>query len=261
MYYREFTIPKKNGKARKICAPDAELKKYQRHKLYELEHYYRNQVESTNIEYTAHGFIKGRNVVTAAKQHTGFRSTIMMDLSNFFDTVHRSMIPEEFRDDDNLFHKDGYCAQGLVTSPILANIASIKMLEDIKSYLAELRIKFAFTIYADDLQISTDYEEHTKLNNIIKDVENIITASGFRVNTKKTRIKYAKFGFRRILGVNVGDTEVRATRKVMRKIRAAKHQQNKSSLGGLVTWSKCMLPNPSRKSDRINKYKQNQRTR
>ncbi len=251
MTYKEFTIPKKNGKARKVCAPDAELLKYQRKALYMIQGMYKEATKDTSIENVAHGFIRGRNVVTAAKQHIGYRSTIMMDISNFFDTVYKSMLPPALQD-VAFYHKEGYAAQGFATSPLIANYASIGMLNEIKDNLDALKIKYAFTIYADDLQISTNSEVHEELNGIIDIVSQSIRNAGFGVNVKKTRIKYAKFGYRRILGVNVGDSEVRATRKVMRKIRAARHQNKKSSLGGLVNWSRCHEPKK--------KVKKNKRT-
>lgn len=242
MSYQEFKIPKKGGKLRKVVAPNKELLRYQRNILKKLNKYYLNQVEDTEIQNIAHGFLKGRNVITAAEQHIGYKTTIMMDISEFFDTVYKRMLPQEFADIPQLFHKDGYCAQGFATSPLLANIASVDMLLRINNYLKRFD-DYVFTIYADDLQISVNIEDHDILNSIIMEVSKDIEASGFKVNAKKTRIKYSKFGWRRILGVNVGDTEVRATRKVMRKIRAARQQRNGPSLGGLVNWSNCKRPN------------------
>ena len=241
MRYREFSLKKKNGKARKICAPDKDLLKYQQSQLPRLLKRFFKEIGGTNVENIHHGFIKGRNVITAAEQHIGFKATIMMDISNFFDSVMHDMLPIDVRDWP-FFHKEGgYTAQGFATSPILANIASIKMVNEINLMLQEYK-PYAFTIYADDLQISLQTEDYIKLNNVILRIGDIVKSNLFEINTGKTRIKYAKYGYRRILGVNVGDTEVRATRKIMRKIRAAEKQKQKSSLGGLRNWAKCSRP-------------------
>ena len=64
----------------------------------------------------------------------------------------------------------------------------------------------------------------------------------FKIHSNKTRIRYAKYGYRKILGINVGDNDIKTTRKIMRKIRAANHQENGPSLGGLITWSKLYEP-------------------
>lgn len=243
MHYQEFQIPKKGGKFRNVVAPNKPLLRFQRSKLRQLQAYYLKHTKGTSVENVAHGFLKGRNVITAAKRHVGFKATIMMDISNFFDTVYKHMLPEKFSNVRQFFHKDGYAAQGFATSPLLANIASIDMIKTIDAFLTEkFDDKYAFTIYADDIQISVNTEDYNTLNGIIDNVGRLVEHAGFGVNTKKTRIKYAKFGWRRILGVNVGETEVRATRAIMRKIRAAGHQKNGSSLGGLSNWASCKEP-------------------
>lgn len=239
MTYREFKIPKKSKGYRKITAPDAELKAYQQSKLPSIERDYHKLIKGTSIQNTAHGFISGRNVITAAEQHIGFAATEMMDLSDFFDTVHVSMLDPWF-DDKYFYNSDGYCGQGFCTSPMLSNIAFIPTLQAIKDYLVEEHPDHAFTQYADDLAISTNQE--LSMPGIVSKITEIVEAHGFWINPKKTRIKYAKFGWRRILGVNVGRYEVRATRKIMRRIRAAQHQKNGSSLGGLRNWSTCKKP-------------------
>lgn len=242
MKYTEFTIKKKNGKERKIASPDKELLKYQQAALKPMLKDYLDMVKGTTVQNTAHGFIRGRNVVSAAKQHIGFKATIMMDISNFFDSVYSHMLPKKLQN-PLFYHKDLYCAQGMATSPMLANIASIDMLKHIHTALSKRLDKFAFTIYADDVAISLNDTSQETLADVIKLVTASIETSGFAVNASKTRIKFASYGYRRILGVNVGDSELRATRKTMRKIRAAKHQANRSSLGGLVNWSNCNPPN------------------
>lgn len=242
MRYTEFTIKKKNGTARKIVSPDKELLDYQQNALKAMLHDYLDLVKGTKIQNTAHGFIRGRNVVSAAKQHIGYKATIMMDISAFFDSVYQHMLPERLQD-PLFYHKDLYCAQGMATSPMLANIASVEMLKNIEEALSKRLTDFAFTIYADDIQVSLNDTSQETLVEIIRLVTAGIEEANFKVNAAKTRIKFAKYGYRRILGINVGDTDIRATRKTMRKIRAARHQSKRSSLGGLINWSNCNPPN------------------
>ena len=251
--YKEYQIPKKAGGFRKITAPSPELLKYQRSKLKSLEEYFYSQVKRTPLANVVHGFLSKRNCVTGASLHVGYKATIMMDISNFFDTVHYTMLPTELYD-PSLFHLKGYAAQGFATSPILCNIALLPALGQIHELLDDLFTDFALSIYADDIQISVNDDEHDVLNEVINNVYAILEYNGFSANTKKTRIKYAKYGYRRILGISVGDDHIRATRKVMRRIRAAKHNSQNQALGpderrsagnsagGLVTWSRCLLP-------------------
>ena len=254
--YRDFLIPKKNGKPRRISAPSKELLKYQHNLMPGLYAYHAKQESVLNCENIQHGFIPNRNCVTAATQHIGYKHTIIMDLSNFFDSVNTSFFPKTITRYSHLFHKEGHCAQGFASSPIMANIASLPMVNEIKQFLTTIHINaaksmdrlepgidytsHAFTIYADDLQFSTN---HTKLvKEIIKTVTSIAESHGFKINRNKTRVRKAINGYRRILGINVGDDHIRATRKTIRKLRAADHQGNFHSKAGLTTWSLCKFP-------------------
>ena len=254
MDYKEYVIPKKNGKTRKIVAPDEELKAYQRGWLMELEKIFHIECRKHGIAGLDmfHGFLHGKNCITAAHKHIGYSCSLMMDISNFFDSVFINHIHPDYNLDPMLFHRDGYAAQGFPSSPMVANIAAVQVMAMIYSELkaALPYTGFAITIYADDVTVSLTDDDYTHV------VQRIVTRAfndhSFVINERKTRIKYAKYGWRRILGVNVGEHGVRATRKTMRKIRAAKHQaQNEKraarSAGGLVTWSKCILPKKARK--------------
>ena len=255
--YRDFLIPKKNGKPRRISAPSKELLKYQHNLMPGLYAYHKKKEREFDCENIQHGFIPNRNCVTAATQHIGFKHTIIMDLSNFFDSVNTSFFPKTITRYSHLFHKEGHCAQGFASSPILSAIASLPMVNEIKQFLTTIHtntvnnmdrlepgvpdyISHAFTIYADDLQFSTNCTK--LLKPIIETVTSIAESHGFKINRNKTRVRNAVNGYRRILGINVGADHIRATRKTMRKIRAADHQGNYHSKGGLVMWSHNLLP-------------------
>lgn len=249
--YEDFYIGKKR---RKISNPSEDLKAYQRNKIKELEKTYFKLISGSEIEDTAHGFIKNRNCAGCAIKHIGFEMTIMLDISKFFDSVTKEMIENvdsNSAKDKYLFHKEGYTAQGFPTSPILANIASIPLLIQINQFLKSIyNDKYAFTIYADDIQISINRilplgrrEENIIINNIIEFAKEHTLV----VNKNKTRVRYARYGYRRILGINVGDDHIRASRKTMKRIRAARHQNNHQSLGGLISWSNCGLPKSKQK--------------
>ena len=100
--------------------------------------------------------------------------------------------------------------------------------------------KFAFTIYADDIQIS--YNDKSLKKEIIQIIGDSFMRGGFQINRRKTRTRVSDCGFRKILGINVGDESIRGSRKTMRKIRAANHQGNYHSKGGLQSWANCHKP-------------------
>lgn len=243
MTYRDFEIPKKNG-FRKISAPSPALLRAQRDLMPDLNMALNVISTQYNVSEIIHGFRYNHNCITAAQKHIGYETTLMMDISNFFNSINRKhFMYYDITIPNICFHKQGYTAQGFATSPILANIAIIPALREIKDMISQYTDDFAFTIYADDIQISTnmpDVEFQIKVLSI--QVTEILKKYGLEINNHKTRIAYAKYGYRRILGVNVGKTEVTATRKIRRRIRAARHQQNGPSLGGLITWSQCRLP-------------------
>lgn len=239
MTYQLHKIPKKKG-FRTIYAPDAELKTYQRNLVKAYEQYYHTQVSNTRVSNIMHGFLTGRNCVTAAQQHVSYQYTTMMDIKNFFDTIHKSMLPEFISKDRYLFTKAGYCAQGFPTSPILANIALIPITKTMLSKLDIITDDYCLTIYADDITIS--YNNVDYKHQIISTIKSTLKEYGFTISDKKTRTRKTYNGFRRILGINVSETGVRATRKTIRKLRAAKHQNNESSINGLQEWMKSKLP-------------------
>lgn len=253
--YRDILIPKKGKGFRKVSIPSEKILKTQKRSLKELNTLVTEYLAENNLSDVFNGFLKRKNACTAARQHIGYNCTIIMDIENFFDNCTKlhleSTLPKlkELRSFDYFFHKDEYLAQGFATSPILSVVCLAPVITNIKEFLSPLLLDFCITVYADDIQISfnksnTDRIDYTKENSVIQVTKTQLEAFGFKLKESKTRARYSKFGFRRILGVNVGDTGLVASRKTTRKIRAAKHQQNHSSLGGLVTWSKCLDPKP-----------------
>lgn len=247
MSYRQFNLRKRNGSFRRICAPNETLVAYQRSKLPALYDLFDNVVEEEGLQGIFHGFIPDRNCVTSGMQHIGYMTTIMMDIADFFDSVTNTMLADfdlTTAKDDHLYHKDGSCAQGFATSPILANIAITKVIKRVKRALETILSEnsFALTIYADDLSISINTESKPIIDMIKVIVGDAFEEFGFKIKPSKTRVRFAKYGRRHMLGIAVGDTDVQVPRKTKRKLRAARHQQRWSSVGGLTTWSRCLLP-------------------
>lgn len=256
MKYNSYKIPKKNGKFRKIVAPSKKLLKYQQKRSKDFETAFYNLELFLNIQNTVYGFVKKRNCAMLANQHINHDTTLMMDISNFFDDVTKEKIkkfyPYHFEvynlGDNLLYHEEGHAAQGFATSPILCNIYLTKILKNIKEELKNNKIDSVLTIYADDIQISynTDNMSWDKRNDLRNTIETIITHKmgeyGLSINSSKTRVRYARNGYRRILGINVGKGHIRATRKTMRKLRAATNNGNWEAVGGLTAWSHCNFP-------------------
>lgn len=243
--YRVAKIPKKGKGFRKIYIPSKNLKKKLRGYLKDYEKHL-DSLLGEELNDTMHGFRSRKNCCTAAHQHIGFDCTVILDIQEFFDNCSKEAVREQFKGASNLcFSPEGFLAQGFPTSPVLANMCLVPALKELKMLFTPLLGNYALTVFADDIQVSFNLgtQEMFYLENTVKQiVKTVMNKYSFTVKDSKTRVRYAKHGFRRILGVNCGDDKLYPSRKTNRKIRAAKHQCNHQSLGGLVTWSKCLLP-------------------
>jgi len=238
--YKEYKIPKKKG-FRKIVAPNPKLLKYQQKQLRTIQKVFKETAKQHNVLEHFHGFVRERSPVTAAKRLIGQTTFIQMDIANFFDSVTPdhifSTIPDEsIVKDPNLWHHEGYAAQGFATSPMLANIALIPFAKKLKGYLKYLSCKTEFHIYADDITITTNIVNFELERQIISKVTELIEYYNFNIKPTKTRVRYTTHGYVRVLGVNIGKHDMRVPRKIRRKMRAAKHGGSYQSLGGLTTW-------------------------
>jgi hypothetical protein len=232
-----YYISKKNGKFRRIFSLYKEQKKEFRDLLPRLEKILIKS-DKNNINY---GFVRNRNCAQHAMQHIGYNYTISMDLRNFFESVKPEHIKQYVSDEiiERCFIS-GAPQQGLPTSPVIANLAFLecdqKIIDNLKSY----NINAKYTRYADDLVFSVD--DKKKIGQIIFLITKVVESCGFEINRKKTKIQNINNGRIKITGVSIDNKGVHPTRKTRKKIRAAKHQQNKPSILGLEEWSKCKLP-------------------
>ena len=237
MNYRVARIPKGNGKFRTIYIASAKDNAQLRKLLPELENILK--IEDTCKSNFA--FLKNKNCVLNAMQHLGFRYTLSMDLEDFFDSILPSHVSDVIPGD--LIQQcfiDGNPKQGLPTSPIISNIAFIPSDIKIIDTLKKLGISAIYSRYADDLIFSfNDSENEGKIRFLVKQ---IVEKNGFKINEKKTKLQDAKNGRVIITGVAIDRTGIHATRRTKKKIRAALHQSNESSLVGLKEWSRCKLP-------------------
>lgn len=246
--YRTFFIKKKNGKTRKICAPSADLLKLQRKQLNPLVIYFLEKEKEAFDSEIFHGFIPHRNIVTCANLHKNYDHTLTLDISNCFDSITKDMIETTgVKPLDIFFEKETNClAQGFATSPILSALYLIKPLKELKTLVNHIDPEATITCYADDIQISMKSQSYDTLNRLVIYATYIFNTFNLTINPKKTRIRHSKFGNRKVLGIQVGADSLNPSRKLKKKIRAARFQKNGPSLGGLVTASKMMLPKSRR---------------
>lgn len=235
--YRRVRLAKGGGKFREIYIPAANDRMRLRSLLPGLE----NILSSVDDAHVNYAFEKAKNCALNAFQHIGYQYTLSFDLKDFFDNVSAAhvagIVPDVIVQSCFI---DGAPRQGLPTSPLIATIAFLKADRKIIDLMKKTGVRAVYTRYADDLAFSFDDPKAAGKIKVI--VEQVVAQFGFQINARKTCLQDARNGRRIITGIAVDHDGLHATRKVRRKIRAAKHQQNERSARGLEEWAKCKLP-------------------
>ncbi len=194
---------------RLIEAPKQTLKTAQRQILTEI-------LERIPAHHAAHGFVRGRSIVSNARPHVGQAVVIKLDLQNFYANVTYSRVVAIFRSMGycreaaiwlgrlttsaapwSLAVPDGdegtkslyvrrHLPQGAPTSPALANLSAFGL--DVR--LSGLLKKFGgnYTRYADDLTLSGDDDFRYALRCVIPLTEQIVRSERFRLNHRKRKV-------------------------------------------------------------------------
>ena len=194
---------------RLIESPKQTLKAAQRKILTEI-------LEKIPAHQAAHGFVRGRSIVSNARPHVGQAVVVKFDLQNFYANV-------TFRRVVAIFRSMGYCReaaiwlgrlttstvpwslavpdqdeatkrlysrwhlpQGAPTSPALANLSAFGL--DVR--LSGLLKRFGghYTRYADDLTLSGDDDFRYALRCVIPLTEQIVRSERFRLNHRKRKV-------------------------------------------------------------------------
>lgn len=225
-HYSRFFIWKdeEHTKKRWIEAPNEILKGIQEQILHNVLY----KMAPTKF---AHGFIHGRSIVSCAKEHTGKKFVLKLDLKNFFPSISRDMVygamfseltPENVKiiiPAIELCLMDGRLPQGAPTSPAISNIVCKPL--DMVLYGIANKFGLTYTRYADDLIFSSNDDTIYKVIPIIKST---IVKFGLVVNEKKVKV-LKKHQRQTVTGLVVnadGKTSVR--RKKRMNLRAFMHQ-------------------------------------
>jgi retron-type reverse transcriptase len=203
-HYHCHLIPKRDGTLRLIEEPKPLMKRVQRRILHGL-------LDHVPVHPAAHGFVKGRNCITAAASHAGEAVVLGFDLADFFPSVSYARLYALFRSlgypravalaltnlttaitppDTHLtpnlaarpllLHR--HLPQGAPTSPALANLAAFRLDQRLAALAS--RIGARYTRYADDLTFSGDPHIAAILTRAVPEIAH---DEGFRLNPAKTR--------------------------------------------------------------------------
>lgn len=239
--YTTFTIPKRDGTARSICAPKVQLKWVQR-RIHE------KILANIPAHAAAHGFIDGRSIVTNAAPHVGAAVVVKFDLKDFFPTIHYYRVLGLFASlgyavgnarfgvedtstqvapvlarlccytpDPKAWGK-AHMPQGAPTSPSLSNLVC-RRLDSRLNGLAK-RLNGVYTRYADDLTFSFKTDD-VNLGRFRWWIDQVCHQEGFVVNQHKFRV-IRRSQRQVVTGIVVNDS-LRVPREERRKFRAILH--------------------------------------
>jgi retron-type reverse transcriptase len=223
-HYRIYKI-KERDKVREIAEPKPELKMKQKQILHWL------CSRGIGASKYAHGFVRGRSTVTAAKLHAGKNAIVKMDIKDFFPSISKqrvlhTLLKEGIEKEiaENIAETctlNNALPQGAPTSPFLANLVAKQMDYRLAGLCRSWAptFKIYYTRYADDLIFSSNLR---KLNHMIPAIMRIVEQEGFRVNHAKTRV-LRNSNRQKVLGLVVND-KVNVKRDYWRNLRAELHQ-------------------------------------
>ena len=237
--YKIIKLSKGNGKQRLIYAPQKAYK----HKLQSFLLELQQKCHVADKEGYAHAFLRGRSIVTCAKKHTGYEYTLSLDIENFFDHIRLEMVESYLTDEQKrLCFIDGIARQGLPTSPLIANLAMVAVDTQIMDSFSEMGIHLAYSRYGDDMFFSFNDEALSSKIEFI--TAGVLAKYALYLNVDKRKLQKSSAGRRQILGIGVGARALYPSRKLKRKIRAARHQKRDDVAKGLLSFASNQTPKP-----------------
>jgi RNA-directed DNA polymerase len=209
--YTSFEIPKRDGSKRQIKAPEASLSLVQRRLATLLNECLEELRKATPPRRTlAHGFEKGRSIITNAQLHKRRRYVFNLDLADFFPSINFGRVRGLFLKDKHFSLQppvatvlaqiacfENELPQGSPCSPVISNLIG-HVLDGRLARFAKTH-KCTYSRYADDITFSTSRKDFPSqigvpLSGAAWQVGDELRArikdAGFEVNDKKTRMQF-----------------------------------------------------------------------
>lgn len=217
--YSSYQIPKSDGSARTIHAPNPELKTTQRAIL-------DNLFAFIPLNPHAEGFRRNRSIVTNSQRHVGQKVVVKLDLKDFFPSITSDRIfglflalgyPRQVASLlTNLTTYQGALPTGAPTSPALSNLVCRRL--DRRLSGAARKMEFEYSRYADDITFSSQNPQMVRL---LPFFQGILKEERFEVKYPKTRILRSG-GQQKVTGIVV-NSKTNIARQDVRTLRAILH--------------------------------------
>ncbi len=225
--YRWHRIPKRSGGTRLLHSPNPVLKKVQRQLL-------RRVFGRLKVHPAAHGFHRGRSIVTHARLHVGQAVVVRIDIEDFFTKTRCDRLHKYFRRigwnrraarmlvklcTKRLGSRIGL-PQGAPTSPILSNLVNYGL----DARLSGLARKSGarYSRYADDMIFSFAQDDRRFIRGVIRRVRRILNENGYRMHGRSKLRVLRRHQRQTVTGLVVND-KVQLPRKTRRWLRAVEH--------------------------------------
>ncbi len=235
--YKHYSIEKKKGGFREICAPAKRLKKTQRSLNYFLQAYYL-WIKPNAV----HGFVINPgylnvycNIAENARVHVGKKHVLNIDLKDFFPSISARRVKALFQSECFGFDEqmataltllatfEGKLPIGAPSSPVISNFICLQLDKELIEFCAANDL--SFSRYADDLTFSSD---SVIIQDEILDIINIIQKNNFKINGKKLYLR-ASNQRQVVTGLTVNE-KVNIDRKLLKQIRAMIHDLHVNGL-------------------------------
>ena len=219
LFYRTFSIKKKNNDRRDIQSPLPKLK-------YIQTWIKENILDDLEVSTRSFAYVKSLSILDNAKEHLGNDELLKLDIKNYFGNITTPMVT-------NVFEKIGYtpklslqfarlcCAnnslpQGAPSSPAISNLIMLDLDNKLEK-ISEL-FNINYSRYADDMSFSGSVIKADFIMLIISEIKQF----GFELNTEKWIHK--KLGQRKIVtGLCITGDKVRVLKKFRREFRQNYH--------------------------------------
>lgn len=195
--YSQFQIPKRTGGFRTIDAPSERLKIRQQQIVHALTYDL-----GLHAHEAAHAYVKGRSPKTSLEVHQANKSKwfLKLDIKDFFPSCTKEFVfhqldklypiciftDEQMETSLQLCFLNGALPQGAVTSPLLSNLTMLPIDFAMRQLREEFHQIFAYTRYADDILISSEFDfDYRAVETFI--ATEIFKDTPFKIKHEKTR--------------------------------------------------------------------------
>ncbi|ENJ1572343.1 retron St85 family RNA-directed DNA polymerase [Vibrio parahaemolyticus] len=239
--YKQYTIPKRNGRGVRLIAQPSKEVKYMQYIGKQLI------LDELPVHSAAYAYQKRTSIKANASQHIANKYLLKMDFSDFFPSIKpplllgvlQRQVGELSADDITLIKRLFFWQRdrmsplqlsiGAPSSPLISNVIMYDFDEYLYSYCTQRGI--SYTRYADDLSFSTN--ERGLLFHIPEVVSNYLSTNehlGLSINTTKTKFSSKKHN-RHVTGLVINnDDQLSLGRKRKRKIRTLVYLFTQSAL-------------------------------